>query len=42
MKSSPINDSFIKKLLFNTLTSNIDNRELFIKGIDTSYYYEKV
>lgn len=42
MKISPSNDDKIKKLLKNALTNDIDNRELFMKGIDTSYYYEKV
>lgn len=40
MKESPVNDLKIKKLLKDALTEEIDNRELFIKGIDTSYYYE--
>jgi len=42
MKESHINDSKIKKLLYAALTNDIDNRELFMKGIDTSYYYEEV
>ena len=42
MKESHINDSKIKKLLCAALTNDIDNRELFMKGIDTSYYYEEV
>ncbi len=41
MRESPTNDSNIKKLLRNSLTDEIDNRELFMKGIDTSYYYEE-
>ena len=40
MKESPLNDLKIKKLLKDALTEEIDNRELFIKGIDASYYYE--
>ena len=40
MKESPLNDLKIKKLLKDALTEEIDNRELFIKGIDISYYYE--
>ena len=31
----------IHKLLDNALTDNIDDRELFLKGIDYSYYYEE-
>ena len=42
MKESHINDSKIKKLLYAALTNDINNRELFMKGIDTSYYYEEV
>ena len=42
MKESRINDSEIKRLLYAALTNDIDNRELFMKGIDTSYYYEEV
>ena len=40
MKESPLNDLKIKKLLKDALTEEIDDRELFIKGIDASYYYE--
>lgn len=42
MKESHINDSKIKELLYAALTNDINNRELFMKGIDTSYYYEEV
>ncbi len=42
MKESHINDSKIKRLLYAALTNDIDNRELFMKGIDTSCYYEEV
>lgn len=41
MKVSPLNPEPIKKLLNNALTDNISNRELFMKGIDYSYYYEE-
>jgi len=41
MKNSHLNDSGIKRLLFNALTDDVNNRELFMKGIDTSYYYEE-
>ena len=41
MKESPLNDEPIKKLLKGALTDDINNRELFMKGIDYSYYYEK-
>ncbi len=42
MRMSPSNDRKIKSLLKNSLTDDIDNRELFMKGIDTSYYYEEI
>ena len=41
MKESPLNDEPIKKLLAGALTDDINNRELFMKGIDYSYYYEE-
>ncbi len=40
MERSPIKDIEIKHLLKNALTSEIDSREVFMKGIDYSYYYE--
>lgn len=42
MMSSPNSDVKIKELLKDALTDEIDNRKLFLKGIDTSYYYEEV
>ncbi|MCQ2796640.1 MAG: Fic family protein [Bacilli bacterium] len=42
MKESHLKDNKIKKLLKNALTNQINNRELFMKGIDTSYYYEEI
>ena len=41
MKASPTSDKLIKNLLKTSLTNDIDNRELFMKGIDVSYYYEE-
>ena len=41
MRESPTNGKPIYELLFNALTDNINNRELFLKGIDYSYYYEE-
>lgn len=41
MKDSPVSDIKIKALLKAALSDEIDNRELFMKGIDTSYYYEE-
>ena len=40
MKRSPIRDIEIKHVLGIALTSKVDSREVFIKGLDTSYYYE--
>lgn len=40
MQRSPVKDLEIKALLKNALTNQIDDRALFIKGIDVSYYYE--
>ena len=40
MESSPVKDIEIKHLLKNALTDKINEREVFMKGIDVSYYYE--
>ena len=40
MERSPIRDLEIKHLLKNALTDEIDSREVYMKGIDRSYYYE--
>ncbi len=40
MERSPIKDLEIKFLLKNALTVDIDNREIYLKGIDASYHYE--
>lgn len=40
MERSPINDSEIKKLLERALTDKVDDREIFMKGLDASYFYE--
>ena len=40
MELSPIHDDKIKKILAAALTDKIDDRELFMKGIDASYFYE--
>ena len=39
-KRSPIKDLEIKYLLKNALTDEINSREVYMKGIDHSYYYE--
>ena len=40
MERSPIKDIEIKYLLKQALTDKINDREIYMKGIDTSYYYE--
>ena len=40
MERSPIKDIEIKHILKNALTEKIDDREVYMKGIDHSYYYE--
>ena len=40
MERSPIKDVEIKYLLNNALTSDVDSREVYMKGIDHSDYYE--
>mgnify|MGYP004635823839 CR=1 FL=1 len=40
MERSPIKNLEIKYLLKNALTDKIDDREVYMKGIDTSYSYE--
>ena len=41
MVKSSANSSSLKKLLKNALTTEIYSREMFMKGIDYSYYYEE-
>jgi len=40
MERSPIRDIEIKHVLKKALTDEIDSREMYMKGIDHSYYYE--
>ena len=40
MERSPIKDIEIKHLLRNALTDKVNDRQVFMKGIDTSYHYE--
>ena len=40
MERSPVKDIEIKHLLKNALTDKINEREVYMKGIDVSYYYE--
>lgn len=40
MERSPIKDTEIKLLLENALTDKINDREVYMKGIDVSYKYE--
>lgn len=41
MMVSPTRSKALKSLLEKALTSKIDDREMFMKGIDYSYYYEE-
>ena len=41
MRLSVTNDAEIRRLLAGALTDNITSREIFMKGIDYSYYYEQ-
>lgn len=41
MTQSPQNSVEIKNLLKKALTNKIKSREMFVKGIDYSYYYKE-
>ena len=41
MKASPVDSKPIFNLLNGALTGDIDNHDIFMKGIDCSYYYEE-
>jgi len=41
MVKSPANSTILKNLLKNALTDEINSREMYMKGIDYSYYYEE-
>lgn len=40
IERSPTRDKEIKDILNNALSTDINNREIYMKGIDNSYYYE--
>ena len=42
MTKSVVDSSRIKQLISNALNDKIEDREVFMKGIDYSYYYEQV
>ena len=42
MKKSVVDSGWILELLKDALTDEIDSREMFMKGIDYSYYYEEI
>ena len=42
MQRSPVNDLEIRELIRAALTDKIDDREVFMKGVEQSYYYEEV
>ena len=41
MMLSSTNSGVLKSLLKSALTTKINDREMFMKGIDYSYYYEE-
>lgn len=41
MQNSPTDDGMIQKLIAGALTDKINDREMFMKGVDYSYYYEE-
>ncbi len=41
MEKSPYESHELKKLLKPALTDKINDREMFMKGVDYSYYYEE-
>lgn len=40
-RASVADSSHLKSMLYTALTDKIDDREMFMKGIDYSYYYEE-
>ena len=40
MERSPVRDTEIKHVLRNALTSQVNDREIYMKGLDHSYFYE--
>ncbi len=41
MEQSPTDSTGIRRLIEGALTDKIDDREMFMKGVDYSYYYEQ-
>jgi len=41
MRENVADSAHIKALVKPVLTTKIDDREMFMKGVDYSYYYEK-
>ena len=41
MRESTTDSTMIRELLRGAMTDQIDDREMFMKGIDYSYYYEQ-
>ena len=41
MERSVADSTEIKRLLKNALTDKVNDREMFMRGIDYSYYYEE-
>ena len=41
MEKSVVDSSIIKSLIRSALTDKINDREMYMKGVDYSYYYEQ-
>ncbi len=41
MQKSVVDSQLLKKAISDALTEDINSREMFMKGIDYSYYYEE-
>ena len=42
IEKSPIDPSKTKSLIIGALTEQINDRNIYLKGIDYSYYYEEI
>ena len=42
MERSPVNALEIRELLRSALTAKVDDGDVFMKGIEQSYYYEEL
>lgn len=42
MEKSPVDPVTIREMITGALTDKVVDREIFLKGIDYSYYYEEL